>query len=53
MKLTVFLAINADGINKLKPYVILTSEKPRCFTNVDFADKICSKEEIIDDFFIV
>ena len=34
MRLTVLLAINADGRDKLKPFVIGRPVKPRCFRNV-------------------
>lgn len=34
MRLTVLLAVNADGTDKLKPFVIGRAVKPRCFKNV-------------------
>lgn len=34
LRLTVMLGANADGSEKLQPFVIGKSKKPRCFTNV-------------------
>lgn len=34
IRLTVLLAVNADGTDKLKPFVIGRAVKPRCFKNV-------------------
>ncbi|GBN82070.1 Tigger transposable element-derived protein 4 [Araneus ventricosus] len=34
MRITVLLAVNADGIDMLKPYVMGRAVKPRCFKNI-------------------
>ena len=44
-RFTVLLAVNADGSDKLKPFVIERSVKPRCFKNVKTLPTRCSSNK--------